>query len=134
MHSLVLSYIFALIPLVLIDGVWLRVIARGFYARSLQGLLATDVRWLPAILFYIFYPIAISLLVTMPHLKAGTSLTMVFLYGCLLGFTAYAAYDLTNLATLKNWPLGMSIVDMFWGTFLTGVVSVLASLAIKRWG
>ncbi len=127
------SYVSSLVVLAILDGIWLKLIAKSYYQNALQHLLAPTVRWLPVILFYLLYAAGLSLLVVLPQAKlsSGTAIG-AFGYGALLGFTAYAAYDLTNLATLHRWPVTMSVVDLAWGTCMTGVASLVAFLVLKR--
>ncbi len=134
MKPFFVSYLASLLSLAVIDGVWLSLIAKSFYTKSLGHVLAANPRWLPVILFYLAYAAGVSLLVVLPQVRSSGSGLMVLGYGALLGFIAYAAYDLTNLATLNRWPIGMSIVDLLWGTCLTGVVSLIAFSAVKRFG
>lgn len=127
------SYLASLVTLAILDGIWLKLIARSYYKHTLQHLLAPNVRWVPVILFYLLYAAGLSLLVVLPQAKlsSGTAAS-AFGYGALLGFIAYAAYDLTNLATLNRWPVAMSSVDLAWGTCMTGVASLIAFLVLKR--
>lgn len=127
------SYFASLVTLAILDGVWLKLVARSYYQNALRHLLAPNVRWVPVILFYLLYAAGLSLLVVLPQAKlsSGTALS-AFGYGALLGFIAYAAYDLTNLATLNRWPVTMSLVDLAWGTGMTGVASLVAFLVVKR--
>jgi len=73
-----------------------------------------------AALFYLLFTVAIVILAVLPGLSSG-SLGTTLLYGAILGLAAYGTYDITNLSTLKNWPLAMSLIDMVWGTFLTAL-------------
>jgi uncharacterized membrane protein len=134
MNSFFISYISSLLSLALIDGIWLSVIAKPFYTKSLSHLLAPAPRFGPAVLFYLAYAAGLSLLVVLPQTKGSGSALTALGYGALLGFIAYGTYDFTNLATLNNWPLPVSIVDLIWGTCLTGAVSLLAFAAVKRFG
>jgi len=113
-----------------IDMVWLGVVARGFYRRQLGSLLSPQVNWTAAIIFYLLFIAGILTFAVLPGLKRESPLQAVAL-GSFFGFIAYATYDLTNLATLRNWPLAVTLVDMFWGAVLSGSVA-LASYAIGR--
>ncbi len=129
------SYLSCLATLAFLDAIWLLLIAKPFYRKALQHLLAPETRWVPVILFYLVYAVGLSLLVVLPQskLSSGTALS-AFGYGALLGFVAYAAYDFTNLATLQRWPIAMSLVDLAWGTGMTGVACLVAFLVLKRFG
>ena len=82
--------------------------------------------WIPVVLFYILYAIGIAVFVTLPAFRANTSYVMIFLSGALLGLVAYGTYDFTNQATLSDWPVIVTVVDLAWGAILTGVVSVVS--------
>jgi uncharacterized membrane protein len=105
-----------------IDLVWIGVLAKGFYQTHIGWLLG-DVRWVPAIIFYLLYIGGILLFAVTPALRSG-SWTTALLLGAGLGLLAYATYDLTSLALIKDWPLIVTVVDMVWGTVLTALVAV----------
>ena len=107
--------------IVILDLLWLGVIAKDFYRAQLGSLMTDSIVWGAAILFYVLYAFGLALFVIQPNLALGMG--KVVLMGAVFGFIAYAVYDLTNLATLKDWPLTMTIVDMIWGAFLTPSVS-----------
>ncbi len=123
MFSLQFIYLYlATVPVFfLIDMSWLGFFAKDFYQEKLFGLLG-PVNWTAAILFYLLYIGGIILFAVHPALIAG-SFTKAVVLGALLGLIAYATYDLTNLATLKDWPLVVTVVDLIWGMVLTGSVA-----------
>ena len=104
-----------------IDMLWLGYIARNFYKTQLQHLLSPEVNWPAAFLFYFVYIAGILIFAVRPGLSAQ-SLGVACLYGALFGFFTYATYDLTNLATLTNWPIKVVVVDIAWGTLLCTLV------------
>jgi uncharacterized membrane protein len=108
----------------IIDMLWLGVVAKGFYQAKIGHLLGV-INWPAAILFYLLYIIGIIIFAVSPALLAGSAMKAVIL-GALFGFFAYATYDLTNLATLKDWPLSIVIVDIIWGMVLTGSVAFVS--------
>ena len=110
----------------LIDMVWLGLIAKNFYQEKL-GYIMGDVQWIPAILFYLLFLIGLTFFATYPGVQAGAWKTAA-LYGALFGFFTYITYDLTNLATLKGWPLSVVIVDIVWGTVLGALVAGVVSI------
>lgn len=105
-----------------LDALWLGVVARRFYAAQLGEMLREDPRWGAAGLFYLIYVLGVVVLAVLPALEVRSAGRAVALGG-LLGLVAYAAYDLTNLATLKGFPVRMVVVDLAWGTVLTGAVA-----------
>jgi len=107
----------------LIDMVWLGVVARDFYATRLGHLLG-EVNWTAAIIFYLVFLVGLTFFAIYPAAVAG-DVGKALLLGALFGFFTYATYDLTNLATLRDWPLSVTLVDMVWGTVLGGSVSAL---------
>ncbi len=112
-------------PLFLLcDLLWLGFIAKGFY-RAQVGHLMGDIVWVAALLFYALFLLGLTFFATYPAATKGTLATAVILGG-LFGFFTYVTYDLTNLATLKSWPLSLSIVDIMWGTFLGAFVASVA--------
>ncbi|MEM7042667.1 MAG: DUF2177 family protein [Pseudomonadota bacterium] len=113
-----------------IDAIWLGLIATSFYARALGDLMLEQPKLGIAALFYVGYTFAIVLLVAAPAAKAG-SLSQALLYGAVFGLAAYGTYDITNMATLKNWPMTMSLVDMAWGTLLTAVSAAAGYVAFR---
>ena len=113
-----------------IDMLWLGVVARGFYRRQLGGLLAEQVNWAAAIVFYLLYIAGIVFFVTLPAARTG-SLVRALCTGAFFGLVTYATYDLTNLATLKGWPLGVTVVDIAWGMTLCTVVAAAGYAAAR---
>jgi uncharacterized membrane protein len=124
------AYLLTLVTFLAIDAVWLGVIASGMYKRELGHLLAPNVRWGAAAVFYLLYVAGVLVLVVLPNLDAP--LSRVLLLGAVFGLVAYATYDLTNLATLLRWPLRVTVLDLIWGTFLTAATAA-AGWAWARW-
>jgi uncharacterized membrane protein len=110
-----------------IDLIWLGIIAKNLYQRQIGHLMADQVNWFAAILFYLLFIGGLVFFVLMPAVDAG-SLGKAILYGALFGFITYATYDLTNLATLKNWPWQITVIDLSWGTFLGMSTSLFSYL------
>jgi uncharacterized membrane protein len=117
-------YLATLVAFFAIDLVWLSLVARAFYRKYLGFLMAPKVNWPAALIFYLLFVVGILVFAILPGLEAG-SLKTTIVHAALFGLIAYATYDLTNLATLKDWPLIVTGVDLAWGT----VVSVLVGLA-----
>jgi uncharacterized membrane protein len=110
MKSLFIGYLAALATLAVLDALWLGVVSRDFYKARLGELLLDQPNWPVAILFYLVHAVGV---VVFPVPLAASWLSAV-LYGALFGFVVYAAYDLTNLATLRGWPMAVSLVDLAW--------------------
>jgi uncharacterized membrane protein len=116
-------YAIALALTLVFDALWLGVFAKGFYPQYIGHLLAADVRWGPAVLFYLAYVAGVVTFVVIPSRDAAPSRALA--RGAFFGFVAYATYDLTNQATMRDWPLLVTVVDLAWGTVLTATVSYL---------
>ena len=114
-----------------IDLIWLGLVARSFYQKHLGYILSPEVNWPAAIVFYLIYIVGIIFFAVRPALEVE-SLSRALLLGAFFGFITYATYDLTNLATLKDWPLIVVIVDIAWGTVLCALVAT-GSFLIGRW-
>ena len=114
-----------------IDIVWLGVIAKGIYRRNLGFILSPEVNWVAAITFYLIYIAGIIFFAVRPALASNT-LRDAALLGGLFGFFTYATYDLTNMATIKGWPLKIVVIDILWGTCLCMLVAGLSFL-IAKW-
>jgi uncharacterized membrane protein len=125
------TYAASLVIFLLLDFVWLGLVARGFYRQQLGHLLGPDVRWLPAILFYLLFVAAVVVFAVLPAVERGSLLRAVLLGG-FFGIVAYATYDLTNLATVKGFPTLVAAVDMTWGCVLSAVVAAVGYLVAAR--
>jgi uncharacterized membrane protein len=126
-------YAATLIGFFLVDMLWLGLLARGFYQQHLGFLLRPSPNWYAAILFYLLFVAGLVVFVIVPGLQAGST-RKVLLLGALFGLITYATYDLTNLATVKDWPWIVTVVDLGWGAILATVVSYLGLLAGKWLG
>jgi uncharacterized membrane protein len=114
-----------------IDMVWLGLVARSFYRKQIGFLLSPNPNWVAAIVFYLLFVAGLLAFAILPGLQAG-SLSRALLLGAFFGLVTYATYDLTNLATLKNWPLLVTGVDMLWGTVLATLVT-WCGFILGRW-
>ncbi len=128
MH-IIITYFATLVSFLILDGLWLGLVARNFYKTHIGFLMSESPQWWAAILFYALYVGALSYFVVTPHLS--DSVLRIFLNGAFLGLVAYATYDLTNQAVVKNWPLVVTVVDLAWGAFLSGAVSVIAVMIVR---
>ncbi|MEO5825984.1 MAG: DUF2177 family protein [Gemmatimonadales bacterium] len=114
-----------------LDMLWLGVLAKSFYARHLATLLRPEVKWAPALLFYVLYIAAVVAFVVMPAAERK-SLAYALGMGGFFGLVAYATYDLTSFALIRDFPLTVVIVDLAWGMVLTTVVSGAGYWAASR--
>lgn len=117
-------YIIALITFLVIDLVWLSFIAKNMYQEQLGHLMADNFNLIAAFVFYALFVFGLVYFVINPGIEKE-SIRYILIAGALFGFMTYATYDLTNLATLKNWPLKITIIDLIWGTTLSTVVSTI---------
>ena len=116
-----------------IDMLWLGLVAKNFYAKQIGFLMKTNINWPAAIIFYFLFLVGLVLFVISPAVEKKSLFTAIVMGG-LFGFFTYATYDLTNLATLKNWPLMVSLVDMAWGVILSASVSTITYLIATKIG
>ena len=123
---------FVALPVFLgIDMVWLTLIAKNFYAKKIGYLMAKNPNLIAAFIFYLIFISGLIAFVIIPALEKKLWL-QALLMGAFFGLVTYATYDLTNLATVKDWPLVITIIDLIWGMFVSAMVSVVTYfLAIK---
>ena len=129
--KLIISYLLTTVVFFAVDMTWLGFIAKDLYKKYLGNFLSDKVNWPAAIIFYLLFIIGIFYFAILPAVEKN-SLTKAIIAGALFGFFTYATYDLTNLATLKNWPLPIVFIDIIWGSVLTGIVST-AGYYIVKW-
>jgi len=120
-------YAISLVVFLAIDAVWLTLVAKNFYSNQIGFLMKQNPNLLAALIFYLLFIVGIVVFVLMPSINNG-SWKQALMLGALFGLITYATYDLTNLATVKNWPILVTIVDLFWGMILSASVSVLTYL------
>lgn len=123
---LVTGVIFAII-----DTIWLTSTAR-FYKKQLGGILREKPNFVAAVLFYILYIAGVVIFVLVPALEHN-NFGQAGILGALFGLVAYATYDLTNLATLKKWPVTITVIDLIWGMAITCISSLIAFSILKGW-
>lgn len=127
------AYAIATILFLAIDAIWLGIVAKNFYATQLGDLMADNIRFGVAAAFYAVYTIGIIVFAIKPGMNADSWL-MVAGYSALFGFLAYGTYDFTNLATIRDWPVIVSVVDIVWGTTITTVTGVVTYFILKKIG
>ncbi|MFO7672215.1 MAG: DUF2177 family protein [Lutibacter sp.] len=126
-------YLIALPVFFIIDMVWLALVAKGFYAKQIGFLMKPDINWAAAIIFYLLFIVGLVQFVITPALEKQSWLHAL-LFGALFGLITYATYDLTNLATLKDWPILVTIVDLIWGAVLAAAVSTITYFIAVKFG
>jgi len=130
-ESIIFSYLLTFLVFLIVDMLWLGVIAKGIYQKYLGGFLSDNVNWTAAFIFYFIFVLGISIFAIYPSVNKD-SVNNAILMGALFGFFTYATYDLTNLATLKGWPLSIVFIDIIWGSFLSAFVS-FSGFYIVKW-
>ena len=123
------AYGAALLMMGALDGAWLGFVARDFYAQRMAGHQAESVKLLPALLFYLAYPAGLVTLALMP---LPESMMAAVLRSALLGLIAYGVYDMTNLATLRDWSVRLALVDLAWGTCASAAAGAAAYWVLRR--
>ena len=126
----VIAYIATAVVFLSADAVWLGWVARSFYRDNLEGMLLEKPLLDVAGLFYGLYVVGIVIFAVMAGVRDDTWRSAA-IYGALFGLVAYATYDLTNLATLKNWPMMVSVVDTAWGACVTALAATGGYLAVR---
>ena len=123
------AYIAALIPLAILDALWILVLAKKFYAEQMGFLFSKSINMIPVVFFYPLYALGVLLLAILPAISSASWIEALW-RGALLGLVAYGAYDLTNHATIAGWPLSMTLIDIAWGVVVTALTSVIAYFLI----
>lgn len=123
-------YAIALPVFIAMDMVWLGLVAKNFYRDQIGFLMKSEINWAAAVVFYLLFVAGLVLFVIAPAIEKN-SWVHALLFGALFGLITYATYDLSNLATLKDWPLLVTMVDLAWGATLAASVST-ASYFIAR--
>ncbi len=126
-------YLIALPLFLAIDIFWLGIIAKNFYAKQIGFLMKTEINWLSAIVFYLLFLVGLVVFVISPAVSERSIFKALSL-GLLFGLVTYATYDLTNLATIKNWPLLVTLVDLIWGMILSVLVSIISVIIANKLG
>ena len=124
-------FLIALPAFFIIDVIWLVLVAKKFYSEQIGFLMKPDINWTAAIIFYLIFIAALVTFVIGPAVEKH-SWMHALIYGAFFGLVTYATYDLTNLSTLKDWPLLVTIVDLFWGMVLASSVSVVTYFISSR--
>lgn len=125
------QYLIVLVVFFAVDLVWLGVIAKDLYAKLLGHLMAKSVNWPAALIFYLIFILGLVIFVIQPTLADGNLIKGLGM-AALFGLVTYATYDLTNLATLRDWPILITVIDLAWGTTLSTLVTLISVLILQR--
>lgn len=129
MQAALKPYLAALLVMGVLDALWLGVLAKDFYRQEIGEQMVEQIRWVPAAVFYFAYPAALVALALFP---AGQPMGQQIARAALVGLVAYGVYDLTNLSTLRHWPVKLALVDTAWGTFASMVAGAAAAWVGQR--
>ncbi len=125
-----IAYLACLIVFGAIDALWISTMAAQLYRPTLGDILLTNLRLVPALIFYFLFPIGLLVFAVAPALRSE-SWTTAIIYGAIFGAFAYGTYDLTNYATLRNWTAQITLIDIVYGTIVAGTASVAGYWAVK---
>lgn len=128
--TVLIAYLTILVVFGIIDAIWLTQMANALYRPVLGDMLVDNIRILPALAFYLMFPMGIVIFAVLPALRDG-SIMNAFVLGALLGGLCFATYDLTNYATLKNWSLHITLIDIAYGAVVAGVCAASAFYAVE---
>ena len=130
MMRIAAAYGAALVVMGVVDAAYLYFIAGKTFRDTLGDVMLADFKAAPALIFYLMYPVGILIFAVLPALEGGRW-TNALLMGALFGFFVYLTYDMTNLATLRNWTTALAVQDIAWGTFVTGLTATAAFFAAR---
>jgi uncharacterized membrane protein len=125
-----IAYVAALLALVALDALWLGLIAKPLYQQGIGHLMADQPRLWAAALFYLLFPVGLMIFSLQPAAQPERSWAVVLTSAALFGFFTYATYDLSNLATLKNWPASLAAIDIAWGCLIAMASAAAAKQAV----
>lgn len=131
MKKYIPAYFASMFAMFVLDLIWLSQIAKPMYANGIGHLMSAEPKLQYAAIFYCVYVFGLMWYALRPN-NQTKGVKKTFLAGALFGFFVYASYDFTNLALLKDWPLGMSLIDLAWGISLSGVTAAIGKLAFDR--
>lgn len=132
MPNAIAIYATGLISFLALDAIWLGTMVPRLYKPAMGDLVADPFQPVPAIIFYLIYAAGLAYFAIQPALVSGKWSTAL-ISGAALGFVAYATYDLTNQATIRAWPMVLTIVDLAWGTIASGLAATISYLVLSRW-
>jgi uncharacterized membrane protein len=130
MRKLILPYLAIVLTMMVLDVIWIGVVARPLYNHGIGHLMAAQPDFVAALAFYLLFAIGVMAFVVLP--RAPGDWQRAAAWGALFGFMTYMTYDLTNLATLRDWPVGLSFIDTAWGCFATGLAGTVGRRVADR--
>ncbi len=130
MTKLLVPWIAIVATMMALDVLWIGVVARPLYNRGIGHLMAAQPNFVAAVAFYLLFAIGLLVFVVLP--RAPGDWRMAAAWGALFGFMTYMTYDLTNMATLRDWPLGLSFIDTAWGCVATGLAATVGKLVTDK--
>ncbi len=122
------TYAAVFLTMLVLDALWLGVVAKSIYADGMGALMSSSPNLWAAAAFYLLFPVGLLVFAVLP--QADSLVWKAALMGALFGFFAYSTYDLTNLAVIKDWPLGLTFVDMAWGSMVSAIAATAGKLAL----
>jgi uncharacterized membrane protein len=132
MPNAIAIYAAGLISFLALDAIWLGTMVPRLYKPAMGDLVADPFQPVPAVIFYLIYAAGLAYFAIQPALASGKWSTAL-IAGAALGFVAYATYDLTNQATIRAWPMVITVVDLAWGTVASGLAALISYLVLSRW-
>lgn len=131
MINYIYAYLTSFITMAVLDAAWLGLIAPTFYRKHVGFIMAATPNWVATAAFYLIFILGVTFFVVFPQWQGSNGYLKVALTGALFGFVTYATYDLTNQATIKNWPAIVTIVDLVWGTVLVAAVCTVSVFVLR---
>ncbi|MGM0409583.1 MAG: DUF2177 family protein [Bacillota bacterium] len=125
MGGYIKTYLVALVIFLVIDFLWLGLVAKNMYRDKLGFLLKENYNMIAALTFYMVYIVGLVYFVISKAVSTGSWQYALFA-GIFFGVITYATYDMTNLATVKDWPISITVIDIIWGGTLNGITSLLS--------
>ena len=132
MKMIAISFFSTLASLLVLDSLWLGMMYKRLYQPNLAHLLSDTINYTPAVIFYLLYSLAVTFFIVVPAIENKQSYADIIFMGLFFGAITYGTYDLTNQATLRNWPVLVTVADITWGALMVAVTSAIAVLITKR--
>ena len=125
------AYISIAIVMVVLDFIWLAIIAKPLYQSGIGHLMAPEPNLVFTVLFYLIYVLALIIFSIKPY-ASNPGLRKTTFAAAVFGFFVYAAYDLNNLAVLKDWPVDLALIDILWGVFISSISATVGKFVLDR--